>query len=182
MTLDIQLCGRYSPNIEIKCIKNVQDKALKRLNLAIHETENAKLSEAYLSILLSPLTSLRDSIIASLIGDHEQNTHARNDDTIKSEEVIQQQLKNVPVVLKNGQINLEAAKQEAAEKAQAEALAKARADEEEAQRLEEELSMDGFIYNQESTESQTEITSPNQEERKEISASGIVYEGEYVNG
>lgn len=121
MTLDIQLCGRYSPNIEIKCIKNVQNEALKRLNLAIQETEAAQISKDSLSKLLLPLKSLKDSIVNSLIGEHEQNTHARNDDTVRRESKIDQELKSVNTVIKNAKINLEAA--QSAETAEKERLA-----------------------------------------------------------
>jgi formylmethanofuran dehydrogenase subunit E-like metal-binding protein len=121
MTLDIQLCGRYSPNIEIKCIKNVQNEALKRLNLAIQETEAAQISKDSLSKLLLPLKSLKDSIVNSLIGEHEQNTHARNDDTVRRESKIDQELKSVNTVIKNAKINLEAA--QSAEKAKIKAYA-----------------------------------------------------------
>lgn len=77
ISLDITACSRFSPNISINCIRNVQNQALKKLNDALQDIMKAKILESTRAELSSVLKSSVKAITDELINKNEQDIHAR---------------------------------------------------------------------------------------------------------
>jgi hypothetical protein len=175
-SLDIQACERFSPNIEVKCMEKVYNRAIKqfdesRMNAEAIQTAKKELIESY--------NNYANSVV------HLQNsgTHFK-DDTISAKEA--KFIKTMDTAESSRLV--EAARVAEAEEKAAEELKKAKeAEEEELRKLDEALSMDDSIYNQHEQDcqaTQTNTFQDNQQNEATISGVGkIIYGvGEYVNG